>query len=240
MGDAAKRHDLAGPSGDAPSAPGADGLARPRGLRWRLTAGLTERSRRRRYDLFHDLLRPSPDDTLLDVGVTDSPWRSGNFLEAHYPWPGRITAVALEDMPTFRRHHPEVTFVRADGRQLPFADEAFDIGFSNAVVEHVGDREAQSRFVTEIARTCRRFFISTPNRRFPIDPHTLLPVVHWFDQPRRGQLYRALRQPRWADDGMLNPLDRRAFAALFPPSCGVRIVEQRLAGLTTVLVAIRS
>jgi len=49
-----------------------------------------------------------------------------------------------------------VRAVRADGRELPFEDGAFDIGFSNAVVEHVaGGREGQRRFVGELCRVAR-------------------------------------------------------------------------------------
>ena len=39
-----------------------------------------------------------------------------------------------------------MTAVRADGRELPFADGEFDLGFSNAVIEHVaGGRDGQRR-----------------------------------------------------------------------------------------------
>jgi hypothetical protein len=46
------------------------------------------------------------------------------------------------------------------------------------VVEHVGSRDQQAAFVGELLTTCRRVFIATPNARFPIDPHTLLPFIH--------------------------------------------------------------
>jgi SAM-dependent methyltransferase len=210
----------------------------PSGVRWRLTAGLTERSRLRRYGLFLAMMHPRPQDRILDVGVTDTSWRSGNFLESNYPHPDHITAVGLTAMPSFVDEHPDVRFVIADGKALPFPDKAFDIGFSNAVVEHVGTRQEQAAFIQELVRTCKRVFVSTPNRRFPIDPHTLLPLVHWFRQPWRRRLYAALGQRRWGDDSLLNPLDRRDFASLFPPGVKVRIIPQRILGLTSVLVAV--
>ena len=207
----------------------------PSGLRWRLTAGLTARSRQRRFDLFMAEIAPRETDTILDVGVIHTTWRSSNFLEARYPWPERITAVGLEPMPDFVRTHPAVTFVTADGRALPFENDAFAIGFSNAVVEHVGTRDEQRRFIEELVRTCRRTFIATPNARFPIDPHTLLPFVHWLPRRFRDPVLRSLGQGRWADERELNPLDSRTLLALFPPGTRVRLVRQRVAGLTTVL-----
>ena len=63
------------------------------------------------------------------------------------------------------------------GATLPFADGAFDLGFSNAVVEHVaGGRDGQRQFVAELCRVAQRVFVTTPNRWFPLDPHTLLAV----------------------------------------------------------------
>src|ERR1035437_3855427 len=92
----------------------------PRGIRWRLTSRFTTRSRRRRMERFLHVVQPKPADLVLDVGVTDTAWRSSNFLESQYPWPAQITAVALEPMPTFERIFPEVRLVVADGRALPF------------------------------------------------------------------------------------------------------------------------
>lgn len=210
----------------------------PTGLRWRLTARLTARSRRRRFERFMAELRPGEDDDLLDVGVIDTSWRSSNFLEAWYPWPARITAVGLEPMPDFERSFPAVTFVAADGRALPFADDTFAIGFSNAVVEHVGSGDDQRRFVAELVRTCRRAFIATPNAGFPIDPHTLLPFVHWLPRRYRDPLLRRLGQGRWASEAALHPLSARELLGLFPVGTPVRLVRQRVAGLTTVLIAV--
>jgi FkbM family methyltransferase len=183
-------------------------------------------------------MHPADGERILDVGVTDTAWRSGNFLEANYPWPKRITAVALNPMPAFQRQFPEVDLVVADGRALPFEGGVFDVGFSNAVVEHVGSREQQVAFVAELLRTCRRVFIATPNARFPIDPHTLLPFIHWLSPGIRYPLLRLFRQGRWAHEEMLNPLSAGALLSLFPKDANVRLVRQRLFGLTTVLIAV--
>jgi hypothetical protein len=187
---------------------------------------------------FLRIVQPKPTDLVLDVGVTDSAWRSGNFLESHYQWPERITAVAPVIMPTFERTFPEVRFVVADGRSLPFEADAFDIGFSNAVIEHVGSRADQKRFVEEMVRTCRTVFIATPNAGFPLDPHTLLPFVHWLPRRVRHPLLRWSGNGHWASEAALNPLNAATLGSLFPPGCDVRIDKQRVLGLTTVLVAI--
>jgi methyltransferase family protein len=186
-----------------------------------LSARVSLRSRERKLRLFLELFRPGPETTVLDVGVTDAPFgpassgaaSTDNFFEAHYPWPERITAVGHTELDRFTAAFPRVTAVRADGRALPFEDGAFDLGFSNAVIEHVeGGRHEQRRFLAELCRVARRVFVATPNRLFPVDPHSLLPFVHWLPE---GDLRRRLLRARGFDD-VLDPLGPGELAALFP------------------------
>ena len=194
----------------------------------RLASQVSLRSRERKLRLFQELLHPTPATTVVDVGITDAPFApesgsSDNFFEALYPWPERITAVGHTELDRFTAAFPQVAAVRADGRALPFADGEFDLGFSNAVIEHVGGgREGQRLFVSELCRVARRVFVTTPNRWFPLDPHTLLPLVHWLPdaEPRR----RLLRARGFED--VLDPLGPKELAALFPYP--VRIVNQAM------------
>jgi hypothetical protein len=181
-----------------------------------------------------DELRPDAETTVVDVGVTDTGFAEGagqaathNFFEALYPWPERITAVSDTPLERFARAFPRVRCVTADGRRLPFADGEFDLGFSNAVVEHVaGGRNGQRRFVHELCRVSRRVFVTTPNRWFPLEVHTLLPFVHWLPAAAREQLLPF--------DDVLDPLGPRDFAALFPYS--VRVLNR---GMTLIAVGPR-
>jgi len=139
-----------------------------------------------------------------------------------------ITAVGRTELDRFAAAFPRVGAVRADGRELPFADGEFDLGFSNAVVEHVdGGRAAQRQFVAELCRVARRVFVTTPNRWFPLDPHTLLPFVHWLPA---GSARRRLLRVRGFDD-VLDPLGPKELASLFPYP--VRVLNR---GLTLVAV----
>jgi SAM-dependent methyltransferase len=106
-----------------------------------------------------------------------------------------------------------VRLVVADGRRLPFADGEFDVAVSNAVVEHVGGADDQRAFVHELCRVGRRIFVSTPNRWFPIEVHTLLPLVHWLPRARARAAFRALGREEATS---IRLLGRREFRSLFP------------------------
>ena len=193
----------------------------------RVASRVSMRSRRRKLDLLLELFEPGPETTVVDVGVTDAPFGAGssdNFFEALYPWPDRITAVGHTGLDRFAAAFPQVRAVRADGRDLPFSDGEFDLGFSNAVVEHIaGGRDGQRRFVHELCRVSGSVFVTTPNRWFPLEVHTLLPFVHWLPAGARRRVVPF--------DDVLDPLGPKDFASLFPYS--VRVINT---GMTLIAV----
>jgi hypothetical protein len=189
-------------------------------------------NRRRKLALFLEELQPGPETTIVDVGVGDTGFDtepgvglSHNFFEAMYPWPERITAVSDVPLPNFAQEFPEIAPVTASGTNLPFEDDSFDIAFSNAVLEHVGGRDEQRRFVRELCRVAPKVFVSTPNRRFPLEVHTLVPFLHWLPRGARNRAFAALRRDAWRGVELLN---RRELLGLFPPEARARIVESRM------------
>ena len=200
----------------------------------RLVDAVSLRSRKRKLQLFLDELEPTPESTVLDVGADELTFGEGdgcatlNFFEALYPWPERITALGLHDGASFRARYPGIRYVQGDACALPFGDREFDIVFSNAVIEHVGDREGQQRLVSEALRVGRRVFITTPNRRFPVEVHTRLPFVHWLPAPIAGRIYRAVGKGFAVD---IHLLTKGSLESLFPGR--VRVVNL---GLTLVAI----
>ena len=200
----------------------------------RLADAVSLRSRKRKLRVFLDELQPTADTTVLDVGADELAFGEGdgcrtlNFFEELYPWPEQITALGLQDGGGFRSRYPRIRYVQGDACDLPFADGEFDVVFSNAVVEHVGARDRQRRFVSEALRVGRRVFLTTPNRLFPVEVHTRLPLVHWLPDETAARIYTRLGREHGTD---LHLLSRRALESLFPGR--VRIVNL---GLTLVAI----
>ncbi|HEX9301098.1 MAG TPA: methyltransferase domain-containing protein [Casimicrobiaceae bacterium] len=167
--------------------------------------------RRRMYASFVAATGVAGEDTILDVGVTsDQSYAASNYLEAWYPRKDRITAVGLDDAAFLERLYPGVRFIRADGRKLPFADRSFDVVHSSAVLEHIGGAANRRAYVGECARVARKaVFLTTPNRWFPVEFHTVLPFVHWLPKPTFRALMRRTGRAFFADERNLDLLSRR-------------------------------
>ena len=203
----------------------------------RLADSVSLRSRRKKLRLFLEELGPTSETTVVDVGADEVGFGGAggqegcsthNFFEELYPWRERITAVGLHDGTGFRARYPEVAYVQGDGCALPFDEGAFDLYFSNAVLEHVGGPERQRAFVAEALRVAGRVFITTPNRWFPIEVHTRLPLVHWLPDAATHRAYDLARKPWAKENRLLGPAELRS---LFP-------VPVRIVNLGLTLVAI--
>jgi hypothetical protein len=71
-------------------------------------------------------------------------------------------------------------------------------------------------------------FVTTPNRWFPVEVHTKLPLVHWLPERAAHAAYDLARVPWAKENHLLGPAGLRA---LFP-------VPVRVVNLGLTLVAI--
>lgn len=191
-------------------------------------------NRARKVKMFLELFRPSATDTLLDVGPTDAERHpSSNILEKTYPYPHNITALGMSAYENFSRLYPSVKVVQYDGGAFPFADNAFDICWCSAVLEHVGDEDRQIRFLQEIRRVSRRAYVTTPNRYFPLELHTRLLFLHYLPKPAFDRILRAMGRG-WASGDYMHLLSRGDLRRRLMKSgiSNARIWGNRWCGLT--------
>jgi SAM-dependent methyltransferase len=150
---------------------------------------LSRISRARKLDLFNRMMSPTKQMKLLDVGAQIDPnSNGGRQLVDTYPWKSNISVVNIsaEHISTIKKRYPEIEAVVCDACELPWPDRHFDVVYSNAVIEHVGDFERQKKMASEIMRVGKRWFVTTPNRWFPFEFHLRLPFVTWL--PGRSYL----------------------------------------------------
>ena len=192
------------------------------------------------YARYERLFPPRPGVRVLDLGVTGSlRERAGHFFESRFPYPTSITAAGIEPSDGFAACFPEIPYVRISRDEgLPFADDEFDVVFCSAVIEHVGRRERQREFLAEILRVGRAAFVTTPNRWYPVELHTVLPLIHYLPTPAYRAIYRWLGFEFFASEEHLNLLDERELRALAPASAQLEVLRHRFLGITSNLLLV--
>lgn len=92
---------------------------------------------------------------------------------------------------------PDYKYIVADGKNLPFKDFSFDIAYSNSVIEHLYTKNNQVNFSDEIRRVGKQYYVQTPNKKFPVEPHYLTLFIHYFTRQLQKKLLRYLSVWGW-------------------------------------------
>jgi hypothetical protein len=201
-----------------------------------LTSRISTFARNKMMNSFMEKFAPGADLSVLDVGVTCDTRSDSNFFEKQYPFKSQITAIGLEDASFLEQEFPGLRYIRADGLALPFSDNEFDIAVSWAVIEHVGGFEKQEKFLKEIIRVSKRSFITTPNRWYPIEFHTVIPFLHWLPPHIFRDILKMLGMNFYATEETLNLLDENALVKMLPPNVKYTTAHFRLLGPISHLI----
>ena len=179
---------------------------------------------------------------VLDVGGRMAHWQAHADL-----WTGKPVSITLINLDTEAAVHPFTCLV-GDARELDqFADNSFDIVYSNSVIEHVGQWSDQKKMARAVRRVAPRHYVQTPNYWFPIEPHFRFPFIHWLPEPWRVGLvkrkalgfYARAKDASQARDILEDArlLDAPAMRSLFPCST---ILREKIGPFTKSLIAVKS
>lgn len=150
--------------------------------------GYVTRIRKQRFRLFEGLVKKinkTDEVRILDVGGTLSYWKQVYDTEEN-PLNLKITLLNING-----RNGDEsfFEFRHGDARKLhDIKDNAYDICFSNSMIEHVGDFTQQFLAVAEMTRVAKHLYLQTPNFFFPLEPHYQLFFVHWLPFPLKVRI----------------------------------------------------
>jgi hypothetical protein len=170
---------------------------------------------------------------ILDLGGSVHFWRESGL----YDLVKRVDIYNISESEVLRTAVDEKFFVYFyDGRRLPVASGSYDLVVSNSVLEHVPP-ELRHQFVEEARRVGKRGYVQTPAFEFPVEPHFVMPFLHWLPRAIGVQLIRIApwallsghrRHVQLAYWNEIKLLTRKQLQALFPDSI---IVAERVLGL---------
>lgn len=197
---------------------------------------LAARSRRRRWEL---LTRSFPDlggMEVVDLGGTPQSWEIAPVRPRH------LTCVNPADLP--RDGQPSwISVIRVDACSMADVGR-FDLAFSNSTIEHLGGHARRKEFATTLRSLAPHYWVQTPNRFFPLEPHFVFPLMQFL--PTRQRAFLAERWPlsnveRASGPGAVESvleielLTKAQMAHYFPEA---HILHERVMGLTKSLIAV--
>lgn len=216
-------------------------------------SNITSEMKKRRVEMFVNMLELGPDDTILDLGSED-----GSYLATYYPYRSNIVLADISEPPMaagVKKYGLGGYKVINQDATLPFSDQFFDAIWCNSVIEHVTIDKAelsnaknkdfyrlaeisQKKFASEINRVGKKYFVQTPYVHFPIESHSWLPFIQYLDHPTRVTLSKVLKKywlKQWSSDFYL--YNKQRFKGHFPDAS--LIFEEKACGLCKSLIAVR-
>jgi SAM-dependent methyltransferase len=184
-------------------------------------------ARRKRMEQMLRLTNITEGMSILDLGGTVHSW-SHPFIPSLditiLNLPGAIEKLS-ESQHRFR-------YIEGDACKVEgITDQAFDLVFSNSVIEHVGGFERRVAFAREARRIGKAYWIQTPSLWFPIEAHTGMPFW-WFypERLRKSEISRwRAKLPAWTDMIQGTTVIRKSeLAMLFPEA---KILVERVSGI---------
>ena len=186
---------------------------------------------------FWHLFGLTAETLILDVGGSELNWML-------LPVQPHLTILNLQ---LLINKSTNISCVVADGRNLPFQDRAFDVIYSNSVIEHLRDFTSQQTFAREVMRVGIRYYVQTPNKWFPVEPHLITPFIHWLGRRIQKKLLRnftvwgLITRPteQYCNDFVEEShlLDEREMRRLFPKA---DIWHERFLGFSKSLIAVKN
>jgi hypothetical protein len=149
----------------------------------------SNRMRSERFRLFETLTEHLPRPLrIIDIGGTNEFWEQRGWAERDDVHITLVNLFAGEQL------HDNIVPIVGDATNLAdHADGAYDIAFSNSVIEHLFTFEAQQKMAAEMRRVALRHWVQTPNYWFPIDPHFLMPGWQYLPRGARVEILRRRR-----------------------------------------------
>jgi hypothetical protein len=140
------------------------------------------RMRERRWELVRQRFPQLPEMKVLDLGGTITWWLRAPVLPEH------VTIVNLEI--SSDSGAPWLTTVAGDACRADslLAGQSFDLVLSNSLIEHVGGHRWRSALAEVIRSLAPRYYVQTPYRYFPIEPHWLFPGMQFLPAAARRQV----------------------------------------------------
>ena len=181
-------------------------------------------------------------ESFLDIGTTEeNELESSNYFVKNFDKIKIKNSISDQEIKNDNFNKFLRKSITSEFSETEILNYKSDLVISSATIEHVGSYENQIKMLENIIKlTNKYFFITTPNRFFPIDFHTKLPVIHMLPKKIHRKILRLINLNEYAEEENLNLLDENTVNELINSqqnvSFEIRIFKVKLFGLTSNLL----
>ena len=167
-------------------------------------------NREKIHKIFVKQTNYNSNNSILDIGTTSSLDDNHNIILQKTKDNKNVFCLSDHDLFFLKKKYPHVKqFIKGDGKKINFEKDNFDIVFASATIEHVGSYNNQINFLRECLRVSKNYvFITTPNRYYPLDFHTKIPLIHWLPKKIHRKILKLLGLNFYSLEKNLNLLSK--------------------------------
>ena len=144
----------------------------------------------------------------LDIGTTsDDENASSNLIIKNIKNIEKFKCISDQEINSKIFYKKLKKSITEDLTEMELNEFSSDIVISSATIEHVGGTPNQNKMIENIVKLTKKIFIiTTPNKFYPLEFHTKIPLIHWLPKPIYKKILNLLGLTFHAKEENLNLL----------------------------------
>ena len=211
-------------------------------LNFNFIDNIIKKKRSEMLNILNKNIKDNDIESFLDVGTTEeNELESSNYFVKNFHKIKIKNSISDQEIKNNNFNKFLRKSITSEFLETEIENYKSDLVISSATIEHVGSYENQKKMLENIIKlTNKYFFITTPNRFFPIDFHTKLPIIHMLPKKIHRKILRFINLKEYAKEENLNLLDENTVNKLINTQQNatfkIRIFKVKLFGLTSNLL----
>ena len=211
-------------------------------LNFNFIDNIIKKKRSEMLNILNKNIKDNDIESFLDVGTTEeNELESSNYFVKNFYKIKIKNSISDQEIKNNNFNKFLRKSITSEFLETEIENYKSDLVISSATIEHVGSYENQIKMLENIIKlTNKYFFITTPNRFFPIDFHTKLPIIHMLPKKIHRKILSLINLKEYAEEENLNLLDENTVNKLINTQQNatfkIRIFKVKLFGLTSNLL----
>lgn len=179
---------------------------------------------------------------ILDVGTTEEDsLESSNFFIKKFKYIKIKKSISDQNVNKIIFNNTLKKSITKNFSKSEIKKYSSDLVISSATIEHVGNYTNQVKMIKNIMLLTKKlFFITTPSRKFPVDFHTKLPLIHLLPKKIHRLILKLLFLKEYSKEENLNLLDEKEIKEIIKKinnkKFEIKILKIKLIGITSNLI----